>query len=199
MSAGARAKLGMLGMPFAWLGLSVAASLVAACSSSERGPDFPTSSSFPEAPRRGPSFAAEPSAVAEASSPPRAAAASAPDLRDAVVPLDSDAARELVSRFFTAVLLESSAELFPLFAQQAWVVSEGSRQPAQALWRARLAQLDYTSLSGRIVGAPQSLRTYTFQSASRAKQDGVPVPAAPGEVVIVATPVASWTGFSATR
>jgi hypothetical protein len=111
-----------------------------------------------------------------------------------VVPLDSEAARELVTRFFVAVLLESSSDLFPLLAAQAWAVSEGSRQPAQALWRARLAQLDYTSLSGRIIAAPQTLRTYTLASAARAKQDGVPVPAAIDEVVVVARPALSWAG-----
>jgi hypothetical protein len=110
------------------------------------------------------------------------------------VPLDSEAARDLVSRFFIAVLLESKTELFGLFATQAWVVSEGSRQPAQALWRARLAQLDYTSLSGRIVAGPQALRTYTFDTAERARRDGVPVPGDPDEVVVVANPTLSWAG-----
>jgi hypothetical protein len=110
------------------------------------------------------------------------------------MPLDSEAARELVSRFFIAVLLESSRELSPLFAAQAFVVSEGSRQPASAVWRSRFAQLDYTSLAGRIVAAPQTLRTYTYGSAGRAKRDGVPAPAASNEVVVVARPGLSWAG-----
>jgi hypothetical protein len=111
-----------------------------------------------------------------------------------LVPLDSEAARELVSRFFVAVLLESSRELSPLLAAQAFVVSEGNRQPAASVWRARFAQLDYTSLAGRIVAAPQTLRTYTFKSAARAKLDGVPVPSAATEVVVVARPGLSWAG-----
>lgn len=154
-----------------------------------RGPDFPTSSSFPEAPRRAPSFAAEPGG-----GEPSSALGAAPGFQSAVTPLDSEAARDMVSRFFIAVLLESSEDLFPLFAEQAWVISEGNRQPAQALWRARLAQLDYTSLSGKIVAMPQTLRTYTFQSAALAERDAVPPPGAPGEVVVVASPVLSWAG-----
>jgi hypothetical protein len=166
----------------------LAASLILACSSAGRGPEFPTTASFAEVPRRPPSFAAEPGADA------REPVTDGESIQSAVVPLDAEAARDLVSRFFMAVLLESGKDLFPLFAAQASVLSEGSRQPAQALWRARFAQLDYTSLSGRIVAAPQTLRTYTFGAASRAKRDGVPPPAGPAEVVVVARPGLSWAG-----
>lgn len=159
-----------------------------ACSSSGRGPDFPTSLTFEDAPRRPPSFAAEPNA--DSSEP----VTDGESIRRAVVPLESEAARDLVSRFFMAVLLESSNDLFPLFAAQASVISEGSRQPAQALWRARFAQLDYTTLSGKVVATPAALRTYTYQTATRAKRDGVPAPAAPDEVVVVASPALSWAG-----
>jgi hypothetical protein len=62
------------------------------------------------------------------------------------------------------------------------------------VWRARFAQLDYTSLSGRVVAPPQTLRTYTFESAARAKHDGVPAPASRNEVVVVARPGLSWAG-----
>ncbi|HKY40405.1 MAG TPA: hypothetical protein VJN18_30940 [Polyangiaceae bacterium] len=99
-----------------------------------------------------------------------------------------------MSRFFIAVLLESGSDLYPLFAAQAWAVSDGNRQPAQALWRARFAQLDYTSLSGRLVATPHTLHTYTFRSAMLAKRDGVLPPAAPDEVVVVARPGLSWAG-----
>jgi hypothetical protein len=109
-------------------------------------------------------------------------------------PLDSDAARDLVSHFFMAVLSESTHELFPLFASQAWVISEGGRQSAQSVWRARFAQLDYGSLSGRLVAPPQTLRTYTFASAERARRDNVPVPKEASEVVVVARPTLSWSG-----
>jgi hypothetical protein len=170
----------------AWL--SLASSLTLACSSAGRGPDFPTSANFPDEPRRPPSFAAEPN-VASAE-----AVTDGESIRKAVVPLDSEAARDLVSRFFMAVLLESGKDLFPLFAAQASVLSEGSRQPAQALWRARFAQLDYTTLSGKVVATPAALRTYTYQTATRAKRDGVPAPAAPDEVVVVASPALSWAG-----
>lgn len=173
-------------MKLVWLAL--ASSLSVACSSAERGPDFPTSFRFDEAPRRPPSFAAEPSA--ERSEP----VTDGQSIHQAIVPLDSEAARDLVSRFFMAVLLESSKDLFPLFAAQASVVSEGSRQPAQALWRARFAQLDYTSLSGKVVATPAALRTYTYQTAARAKRDGVPTPATPDEVVVVTSPALSWAG-----
>jgi hypothetical protein len=166
----------------------LATSVLLACSSAGRGPEFPTTASFAETPRRPPSFAAEPGA--DASEP----VTDGESIQNAVVPLDSEAARDLVSRFFMAVLLESGKDLFPLFSAQASVLSEGSRQPAQALWRARFAQLDYTTLSGKVVATPTALRTYTYQSAKRAKRDGVPVPAARDEVVIVASPGLSWAG-----
>lgn len=172
------------------LGLSL---LAAGCGAGERGPTFPTSSRFDaEQPRRPPSFAPEPSLSIESAD--ATADRSSDEPTRVVVPLDSEAARDVVTRFFIAVLLESGSDLFALLAPQAWAVSEGNRQPVQALWRARLAQLDYTSLSGRVVGAPQTLRTYTFQNAERAKHDGVPAPASPNEVVVVARPALSWAG-----
>jgi len=171
-----------------WLAWASASSLLLACSGSGRGPDFPTSASFDDVPRRPPSFAAEPNAESAR------VLTDGQGIRKAVVPLDSEAARDLVSRFFMAVLLESGKDLFPLFSAQASVLSEGSRQPAQALWRARFAQLDYTTLSGKVVATPGALRTYTYQTAARAKRDGVPPPAAPDEVVVVASPALSWAG-----
>ena len=176
----------------AWL-LAVLA-LSAGCAGAEQGPSFPTSSSFETQTRRPPSFAPEANLAPEASSAGSAAVAIPREPGRNVMPLDPEAARDVVTRFFIAVLLESSSDLFPLLASQAWAISEGSRQPAQALWRARLAQLDYTSLSGRVVAAPQTLRTYTFLSRARAKRDGVLVPASEDEVVIVARPALSWAG-----
>ncbi len=166
---------------------SLLATLVLGCAQAQRGPDFPTSASFPDVPRRAPSFVADDGVPSEL-------ATRAPELDTQLTPLDSDEARALVSRFFMAVLLESAGDLYPLFASQAWVVSEGSRQPAQQIWRARLAQLDYTTLAGRIIAPPQALRTYTFPSAASAVRAGVAPPAAPGEVVVVATPNLSWSG-----
>jgi hypothetical protein len=176
--------------------------LLAGCAASDRGPSFATSSSFDDVRRRPPSFAPEatlppagdiddarPEAPPIQSTPPASKA-----LQRAVMPLDSEAARDVVTRFFIAVLLESGSDLFALLAAQSWAVSEGNRQPLQALWRARLAQLDYTSLSGRVVAPPQTLHTYTLQSVARARQHGVPIPAAAGEVVVVARPALSWAG-----
>src|SRR6185369_2153853 len=154
------------------------------------GPVFATSERFADAPRKPPSFGAERTLAASDAAGP----GEAPAIQRAVMPLDSDAARELVGRFFIAVLDESSHDLLPLLATQAVVVSEGNRQPAQSAWRARFAQLDYTSLSGRVVAAPQTLRTYTYASAGRAKRDGVPAPESPNEVVVVARPGLSWAG-----
>jgi hypothetical protein len=176
-------------------GVLLAAAAALGCAS-ERGPVFATSESFAELPRQAPSFAPEP-ASSEIASPSALSAADGRDpsaTRRVIVPLDSEAARELVSRFFAAVLLESSRDLAPLLAAQAWVISEGSRQAASAVWRARFAQLDYTSLSGRIVAAPATLRTYTYGSLARAKLDGVPAPLSESEVVVVARPGLSWAG-----
>ena len=177
-------------MKRAQLALSALGSV--ACASTG-GPIFPTSDHFPEAPRQPPSFAAEaaPSAPLELT-----AEGQRSPLRREVVPLDSEAAHQVVGRFFMAVLRESTRDLFPLLSSQASVLSEGSRQPAQSVWRARFAQLDYTSLSGRLVAAPQTLRTYTFASAARAERDGVPAPASPSEVVVVAKPGAAGVGKS---
>lgn len=177
-----------------WLGL-LACSL--GCSSGGAlgdGPSFPTSERFPDAPSRPPSFAAEPGLASALNAAPLVSPETSNSrIRSMTAPLDPDAATELVTRFFMAVVQESTRELFPLLATQAGAVSDGSRQPAQALWRARFAQLDYTGLSGRVVAAPATLRTYTFESAARAKRDGVPAPAQ-GEVVVVARPGVSWVG-----
>lgn len=166
------------------------ATLTLACGASDRGPVFATSERFEETARKPPTFAPEPaSATADL-----AGVDEAPAIQRAVLPPDSDLARELVGRFFVAVLQESSRDLFPLLAAQSVVVSEGNRQPAQSAWRARFAQLDYTSLVGRIVAPPQTLHTYTYGSAGRAKLDGVPAPESPNEVVVVARPGLSWAG-----
>jgi hypothetical protein len=172
------------------LGLALASSLFGC--GSQQGPLFPTSERFPDTPRTPPSFAAEAAQALDAAS----SDASSP-IRRELAPLDSEAAPEVVGRFFIAVLRESTRELFPLLATQASVLSEGSRQPAQSVWRARFAQLDYTSLSGRLVAAPQTLRTYTFESSERAERDGVPAPSSPSEVVVVARP--SLGGVGKTR
>lgn len=170
-----------------------------ACSSATRGPDIATSERFPDTPRRPPTFAPEPVLATDTAAPPPDASSTAPQLQPAeprrlTSPLDSDAARDIVSHFFMAVLSESTHELFPLFASQAWVLSEGGRQSAQSVWRARFAQLDYGSLSGRLVAPPQTLRTYTFASAERARRDNVPAPKEASEVVVVARPTLSWSG-----
>lgn len=168
------------------------------CAGAPRGPVFATSEAFPEKPRRPPSFAAEPAFAAaspvQESLSGRVSVDEAAGITAMQVPPDSEAARVLVSRFFMAVLMESTRDLFPLLATQSSVLSEGNRQPAQAVWRARFAQLDYTSLSGRLVAVPQALRTYTFASSARAKRDGVPTPASANEVVVVARPGLSWAG-----
>jgi hypothetical protein len=171
-------------------GVLLAAAAALGCASG-RGPLFATSESFAELPRKAPSFA--PDAAALEAEPP-SATAEADATRRVIVPLDSEAARALVGRFFVAVLLESNRELAPLLAAQAYVVSEGNRQAASAVWRARFAQLDYTSLSGRIVAAPATLHTYTYASAARARRDGVPAPLSASEVVVVARPGLSWAG-----
>ena len=172
------------------VGVVVVTALAVSCAASTRGPTFATSERFAEASRKPPTFGGEPALVTSDT----VAASEAPAIQRQVMPLDSEAARDLVGRFFIAVLDESSRDLFPLFAAQAVVVSEGNRQPAQAAWRARFAQLDYTSLSGRVVAAPQTLHTYTYGSAARAKRDGVPVPESANEVVVVARPGLSWAG-----
>jgi hypothetical protein len=183
--------------------LLLLAGCATSCVSASSGPVFPTSEHFPEVARAAPSFAAE-RADAEAETPSSEQAGiagsdtSAP-IHRVLVPVDSEAAHELVDRFFIAVLRESTRDLLPLFSAQASIVSEGNRQSAQAVWRARFAQLDYTSLSGRIVAPPQTLRTYTFASVASAKRDGVPAPTSPAEVVVVARPGAGGTSAGKTR
>lgn len=177
-----------------WAALLGAAAALG-CAASARGPAFATSESFAEQPRKAPSFSPEPAPVApDSPSLTRIDDGSASAPERVSVPLDSEAAKDLVSRFFVAVLLESTRDLAPLLAAQAWVVSEGSRQAASSVWRARFAQLDYTSLAGRIVAPPATLRTYTYGSAARAKLDGVPAPLSATEVVVVARPGLSWAG-----
>lgn len=177
-----------------------AAGLALSCSGAGRGPVFATSAEFPEMPRKPPSFAAETPTLSAPRPETQTDARTEAKVTDnfgvqrAEVPLDSEAARNVVGRFFIAVLMESTRELFPLFASQATVWSEGNRQPAQSVWRARFAQLDYTALSGRVVAPPQTLHTYTYASVARAARDNVTQPQARGEVVVVARPGLSWVG-----
>jgi hypothetical protein len=173
----------------AFLGPALAAALLLSCGSA-RGPVFPTSPRFESARRSPPSFAPDVPEAAPASAESDAALGP----HSAAAPLDPESARDVVTRFFLAVLVESNRELLPLFAGQAWVVSEGNRQSAQSVWRARFAQLDYTALSGRVVATPSTLRTYTYASVERARRDGVPPPQSPAEVVVVARPTLSWSG-----
>jgi hypothetical protein len=115
------------------------------------------------------------------------------ELRVLRVSLDPEQARAAVSRFFAAVAAESSQDLFQLLAAHAAVVSEGNRQPAQAMWRTRFAQLDYKAV-GVLLAGPRALRTYTFDAAERARRDGISPPSSPREVVVVARPSLSWVG-----
>lgn len=167
--------------------------LLVACAGGATGPRFATSESFDDAERSPPTFAADPPS-APLSQSAQGAKEEELGLLTPAAPLDAEAARDVVTRFFMAVLLESNRELLPLLATQAWVISEGNRQSAQAVWRARFAQLDYTSLSGRVVAVPSTLRTYTYASAERAQRDGVPAPQQASEVVVVARPALSWAG-----
>jgi hypothetical protein len=169
--------------------LALASVLALGCAEAGRGPVFATSASFEQAPRKPPSFAPDPPAL-----PDEGRFDEVAGVQRAVTPLDPEAARDVVTQFFMAVLLESSPKLVPLLATQAWATSEGNRQPAQAVWRARFAQLDYTMLSGRVVATPSTLRTYTYASAARARLDGVPAPQGPAEVIVVARPSSSGLG-----
>jgi hypothetical protein len=168
----------------------VAATLIfAACKS---GANFPTTTEFPETPRRAPGIAVDP--LSELPRPTQAAEAEA-GLNVLTPPADAGRARGIVRQFFRAAVAENAEDLEPLIAQQAWLESGGTRQPARAFWRTRMSQLDYGTLAGQLIYREAQVETYRAEDATRLGPNRrIPTDIKDDEILVRVPIAVSWTG-----
>jgi hypothetical protein len=101
-------------------------------------------------------------------------------------PTELAIAREVVKKFFRAVVEESFEDVEALLADQAWVrASAGQRRPARDAWQARLKRLDYGVLAGEPVYRDREFETYRGRDLGRMNdRRNLPVAANRDEVVV---------------
>jgi hypothetical protein len=164
--------------------------LVLGCAGSRA--DFPTVTRFPDDPRRAPGVAVDPTPELPKQETRSSTERGLVSLR---APVDPSAARSVVREFFRLAVAEAASELDALFAQQAWVDSAGTRQPARQFWRSRLTQLDYKGLGGQLVYREAELESYRAEDqAALATTRRLPFQIQPDEVVVRVPIAVSWTG-----
>jgi hypothetical protein len=91
-------------------------------------------------------------------------------------PADVALARELVSRFFRAVVEESPEDLDDLLTEGATTTLGQGRQPALDSWRARLVRLDYRSLEHSLIYRESEVETYREVAGVAPHPRGAPLP-----------------------
>lgn len=160
-----------------------------ACSSSSKTPRFDTVSSFADEPRRPPGLAVDPAAEL-----PRPAASGASEQGLLVLrePVDDEAAKETVRRFFRAVVSERSDELLSVIDESATVQTgaQGTRQSARSFWQMRLTRLDYGALAALAVYRETALETYRAKDAARLRPTRALPLAVSGDEVLIRAPIA---------
>jgi ketosteroid isomerase-like protein len=157
-----------------------------------RPASFETVSSFPEAPRKPPGVAVDPSPSLPA---PASSAETFEGLLVLSAPPDPRAARRVVREFFAAVVREAPDKLDELVAAEAWVDSGSQRQPVRAFWRTRFSQLDYGSLADEVLFRESELLTYRPEDLGRLTGTRPTfVDAESTDLVVHARVRASWTG-----
>jgi len=144
-----------------------------------------------EGPRRAPGVVTTPAATRPSAVPRGATSSGIVALR---APLDDGFTRELVARFFSAVVAEDAAALAALLAPQAWVKESGedARIPALPIWRARMARLDYGALANRVVYRPGDVTVFRGDEAVAlgARRAGI-LWAVPADAVLAQVPIAT--------
>ncbi len=152
-SAAARARLAA----------TLAVVAVGACAHASPTPR-PASVSQEDAPRRAPGVVASPAAARPSAGPPGATSSGVVALR---APPDDAFTRELVARFFAAVVAEDTSALAALFATEARVGSADGVTGWNALraWEVRLARLDYRALAGHVVYRPADVTVFRGERA----------------------------------
>lgn len=121
-----------------------------------------TDPSLPPAPRRPPGIVIT---VAPRLPPPQSSGATASRLLVLASPPGDAAVRQVVARFFDALLEESADALDGVLASQAWLDGSSGRQPAKATLRARFTQLEYGALRGVTLYRPSELEIYASDAA----------------------------------
>lgn len=147
----------------------------------------PASSTAPRSeaplPRRAPGVAVDPAVALPA---PAAEAGTDRGLMVLSSPRDRGAARQVVARFFRAVLEESPDELAELLDERCTIRTDsaGNRAICRSLWPARFERLDYSALAGRAVFRARDVEIFedpqTLAQAGRA----LPVQASHDDVVV---------------
>ena len=167
------------------------AAVIGACGSSPAR--FPTSDPSVELlPRRAPGVAVDP-----APRLPGAVPGGSVDegLLVLTSPRDLGQVKDLVARFFRALVSESPAELDLLLADQAFIDTSGGRQPARALYRSRFSQLDYSALRGLLVYRERDVEIYAADAARTLEAArGVPSDLSPDQIFVRVHVAASHAG-----
>lgn len=81
-------------------------------------------------------------------------------------PRSTSLARNVVARFFQALVGESPEALDALLSDQAFIDASGNRQPARGALRSRFLQLDYTALRGVPLYRDADIEIYRYEDAS---------------------------------
>jgi hypothetical protein len=156
-----------------------------------RSAPFETTTSFGDVPRRAPGVVEQPVAAPASAVAQAVTSAGVLALR---APPDAALGRDLVDRFFAAVVSENLAALYRLLAEDARCVDgrRGATLPALQYWQARFSRLDYRLLADRVVFRPADVTTYHGGPALAvgAQRAGVG-PNLPPEAVMVEVPVTS--------
>ncbi len=179
--------------PTAGTWLAAAAAAATAVGACVHAPPAPTktSASLEEGPRRAPGVVTTPAAARPSAVPRGETSSGIVTLR---TPPDDTFTRELVARFFAAVVAEDSAALGALLGTEAWVgdLEKDTRSPALPVWQARMARLEYGALADRVVYRPGDVSVFRGESAVAlgARRAGVPG-AVPLDAVLVRVPIAT--------
>lgn len=80
-------------------------------------------------------------------------------------PHQLSAIREIVRRFFQALVSETPEDLDLLLAEPAWLDASSGRLPARNAFRARFAQLDFSGLAGVKLYRERELEIYSAEEA----------------------------------
>jgi len=106
-------------------------------------------------------------------------------------PGDVSRARQVVERFFRAVVSEASEQLGELVSPTAWVVSttHAWRERATQYWQNRLAQLDYARLSGQVIYREAEVVTYRARDLPDLPPTRRPPLRARGDDVVIRVPI----------
>ena len=173
---------------------SAALVLCALCvSCAERAPRFATSPELESGAKRRAPGVTEPRA--EVLPDPARSADAKDQLLLLRAPASPELARQVVRSFLRAAVNEAPERMDPLLAPQAFIDTNGGRQPARSFWRTRLAQLDYTELKGQLLFRESDLETFRAEDLTRLPAGRrIPLELGEDEVAIRVPIRVSWAG-----